>query len=708
MPDSTTLILEKICFQVLKDCALAYFVTDNLGRITQWGGNLSGLNIPAPEKETHISDLLLFMEGILPLKSKSMEFSCIKMPSKVGVDALLFKIDNGYGLIVWDTRKKEEYLTRTQQECNELSLLIEKQKNRIIHFADKDTQGKYKNFLEDFFQALNFVVLEMNDQGHFVLIGRPPLWVEQIPQSSQILAGQAYKEDAFSFLGNFIQEAKSRWLKNHTRSFKSGIWIEKDHTDQEFLFEATAVDIHGRKLLIIAHDVCHPNEKQSIIQKGRDLALHYHNLKRSDQKLKNMHDELESRVKKRTKALEEANLKLANELKERKKVEKEREEVFRQLRQSQKIEAIGTLAGGIAHDFNNILSGIIGFTELSILEAESGSKLKQRLEKVLHASDRAKELVRQVLTFSHETSYEKRPLKLKLIVTEVLTLLRASLPSFIDIEKNLQSNSYILADHTQIHQVIMNLCTNAWQAMKEKGGTLRIELDDIDINPEDPIEKCKSISGRHLVLTIKDTGCGIPPDVIERIFDPYFTTKDKDKGTGLGLSVVHGIITKCNGCITINSQVGKGSEFQIYLPSFDAQNEAKTIEEPIPLGNNETILFIDDESFQTEAAEQLLPRLGYRVVTSNDSIKALNLFLNEKENFDLVITDMTMPKMTGKTLAKKILEIEPDIPVILCSGYSDDIHPDILKDIGIKEYLMKPIGMKDLAHAVKNALQKNE
>jgi signal transduction histidine kinase/ActR/RegA family two-component response regulator len=707
MQDSTPLILEKICCQIFKDCALVYFITDNLGRINQWGGNFSDLNIPAPEKENHISDIVLFMEGILPLESKSMEFSCIKMPPRVCVDALLFKIDKGYGLIVWDASKKEEYLTQTQQECNELSLLIEKQKNRILHFSDKDIQKKNRIFLENLFQELNLAVLEMNNQGQFVLIGTPPLWIEQIPQSSRILAGQAYKEDAFSFLGNFIQEAKSRWQKKHQKSFKSGIWIEKDPTGQEFLFEATVVDIHGKKLLIIAHDVCNPNDTQAIIQKGRNLALNFQSLQRSGRELKDMRDELELRVKERTKDLEEANRRLANELKKRKRVEQEREEIFRQLRQSQKMEAIGTLAGGIAHDFNNILSGIIGFTELSLLEARDGSKLKQRLGKVIHASDRARELVQQILTFSHETGYEKRPLKLKLIVTEVLNLLRASLPSFIDIEKNLQSNSYILADHTQMHQVIMNLCTNAWQAMKEEGGTLRVELDDIDIKPEELTDKCKLISGRHLVLSIKDTGYGIPPDVIEKIFDPYFTTKDKDKGTGLGLSVVQGIVSKCNGCITINSQLGKGSVFKIYLPAFDTQNEAKTPEEPIPLGNNEAILFVDDDSVQTELAGLLLPQLGYRVVTSNDSVKALDIFLDEKEKFDLVITDMTMPKMTGKALAAKILEIEPDIPVILCSGYSDDILLDMAKEMGIEEYLIKPIGMKDLAHAVKNALQKN-
>ncbi len=708
MSNSTTGVLEKICSQVFRDCSLVYFITDNLGRLFHWGGNLSDFHMPIPEKESDISDVVLFMEGVLPLNEESMEFSCIKMPFNLCVDALLFEVDSGYGLLIWDATKKEEYLRQTQQKCNELSLLIKEQKNRMFHFPGERTREKNETFLEDLFQVLNFAVLEMNDQGNFALIGTPPQWIKQIPQSSQMLLGQVYEEDEFSFLGNFIQEAKLQWAKNHKNVLKSGGWIEEDHSGQELLFEATAIDIHGRKLLIITQDICYPNEKQSIIQKGRNLALHYDDLKRSGRKLKNMHDELELRVRERTKDLEEANLQLANELKEREKIEKEREEVSLQLRQSQKMEAIGTLAGGIAHDFNNILSAIMGFTELSLYEVEEGSKIKPRLEKILHASNRAKELVRQILTFSHQTEYEKRPLKLGLLISEVLDLLRASLPPSINIEKNLQSTSSILADQTQMHQVIMNLCTNAWHAMKEDGGTLGVDLKQVEIKQEGLAAKPELIPGRYLVLAVKDTGCGIGPDVVEKIFDPYFTTKDKDKGTGLGLSVVHGIVSKFNGHIIVNSQLGKGSEFIIYFPLFDAPDKPKAMKEPIPVGNNERILFVDDESFQTDLAKQFLTLLGYQVVTSNDSIDAWNIFLNQKDDFDLVITDMIMPKMTGKILAEKIFELKPDFPIILCSGYSDDIDPNSIKEVGIAQYLMKPIGIQELAGAVKNVLRKNQ
>jgi signal transduction histidine kinase/CheY-like chemotaxis protein len=706
MKDPTASILEKICSRVFKDAKLTYFILDDTGRLLQWGGDLRVLNMSAPGKDSHIADALLFMEGILPLTESDMEFSCIKMSGDLCVDALVFEIEKGYGLIVWDATTKEAYLTETQQKCNELSLLIEQQKSRMVFPLGNNIRKPKDAFLQDLFLALDLIVLEMNPQKGFTLLGSPPLWIDQIPQSKQLLLGQACEEDVFSFLGNFIQEAKSHWAKNLSHAFRSGAWIEKDHRGQDLLLEATAIDIHGKKLIIIAQDAGHPTERQSIIQKGRDLALHYHELQRSDRKLKGLHDELETRVKERTRDLEQANLRLANELKERKKVEQEREEFSRQLRQSQKMEAIGTLAGGIAHDFNNILSAIMGFTELSLYEAGEGSKIKSRLEKILNASNRAKELVMQILTFSHQTEDEKRPLKLRLIVSEVLNLMRASLPASIDIKKALQSNAYILADHTQIHQVIMNLCTNAWHAMKENGGTLSVTLGDIDIKPEDQDANPEVFPGQYVLLTITDTGCGIQPDIIEKIFDPYFTTKEKDKGTGLGLSVVHGIIRKLNGHISINSQLGKGSEFELYFPLFGASNNPLPEKKPIVKGNNERILFVDDEPFQTELAEQLLAPLGYRVVTSNNSTNAYNIFVQEQGDFDLVITDMLMPKMTGKALAEKIFKIKPDIPIILCSGYSDDIDISSLKAMGINQYLLKPIGIDALARSINHALKK--
>ncbi len=710
MHDSASLILKKICLHVFRDCAPVYFITDHLGKILKCDGNFSDLNMSEPEKESHIADVLIFMEGLLPLEDQSMELSCIKMPSGACVDAFVFKINTGYGVIIWDAAKKDAFLTQTQQEYNELSLLIEKQKNRIINFSDKKFQKGNNIALEDFCRALNLAVFKMNDKGHFVPMGKQPLWLKKISFFRDVFPKQAYEEDDFSFIGNFINEAKSRWAGNNFETFHSGIWIEKGDNDREFLFEATAVNINGKKILVISHDICHPTEKQSIIQKGRELAIDYHHLQRSGEKLELMRDELELIVKERTKSLEKLNKKLANELKERKKIEKDREKVAGQLRQSQKMEAIGTLAGGIAHDFNNILSGIIGFTELCRLDAQDNPDLNQKLAKILTASDRAKELIRQIMVFSHTNEYETKPLKLRLIVTEALNLVRASIPSNIDIKKQLKSDGYVLADLTQIHQVIINLCANAWYAMKETGGSLVVELSDIDIKPGDLEAEYKSMTGRYLLLTVKDTGCGIPPDILEKIFDPYFTTKDKGKGTGLGLSVVHGIVNRFNGCISVESQLGKGTAFKVYIPAFDRPGEGNNnvMDKPMPLGSNETILFVDDESLQTEMAELLLTKLGYNVVTSNDGIKALNIFLHEKDNFDLVITDMMMPKMSGMELAGEIIKIRPDMPIILCSGFNDDIPSNTENYVGIKQFLMKPIGLKELSHTIRKVLSGTE
>lgn len=567
MKNSLSHILEKLCSQVFKGNAMAYFVTDTQGLIRQWGGNLGDLKLPLPETTDTISDLLIFMEGILPMETESMDFSCITLPSEICVDAHLFKMENAHGLIIFDSSKKEAYLAQAQQRANDICLAIQEQEKQLARLSD--SVNTHTTFFKDFFLALNFAVLEMDDQGCFVLFGTPPSWINLIPQSEGLQSGQALEEDVFSFLGNFIQETKERWSQNKFSSFKSGHWIETDQNGQEYLFEATAVVIHNKKLLIISNDVCAPEEKQSIIQKGRDLALHYNEMKRSGRRLRDTNEELEIRVRERTMELEQANEKLSLELIERKRAEQARAEALEQLRQSQKMEAIGTLAGGVAHDFNNILSAIIGFTELSIVEGDGGAKVQSRFERILKASNRAKKLVNQILTFSHQRDQEREPIRLSRVVKEVLSLLEGSLPGSVQIKKELHSDAYILADHTQIHQVIMNLCTNAWQAMENQGGMLRVELAETDICSPNGKNTAPPKSGQYLLLTIQDTGEGIPQGAIEKIFDPYFTTKEK--GTGLGLSVVHGIVSKSDGEISVETEPGKGSVFKLYFPVWRLQ-----------------------------------------------------------------------------------------------------------------------------------------
>jgi len=376
-----------------------------------------------------------------------------------------------------------------------------------------------------------------------------------------------------------------------------------------------------------------------------------------------------------------------------------------ELRQSQKMEAVGTLAGGIAHDFNNILSAIIGYTELSLIYASEGSKLRANLLNIFKAGERATDLVKRILTFSRQAETERKPLQSTPIVKEALKLLRSSLPSTIQIRPNLGNDLYnILADPTQIHQIVMNLCTNAAHAMRDQGGTLEITLENVELNGDFSAKYLDIHPGPYLKLTVTDTGHGMTPDIMDSIFDPYFTTKEQSEGTGMGLSVVHGIVKSNDGGITVQSEPGKGSRFSIYFPAIDMRVVAEPASaEPLPSGN-ECILFIDDEPPLVEIGQEILESLGYTVVIRTSSIEALNLFRATPHRFDLVITDMTMPNMTGDKLARELIEIRPDISVILCTGYSDMISEQKAKEIGICEFVIKPIVTRELTSVVRRVL----
>ncbi len=375
-----------------------------------------------------------------------------------------------------------------------------------------------------------------------------------------------------------------------------------------------------------------------------------------------------------------------------------------QLQQTQKMEAIGTLAGGIAHDFNNILSAVIGYTEISMLEAQKGSNLERNLEEVLKAGERAKDLVQQILAFSRQREQEQKPVQVKLIVKEALKLLRASIPSTIKIEQNIQSNALVMGDSTQIHQILMNLCTNAAHAMEDKGGVLTVSLSDIELDSDFISSHPDFTPGAYINLTVSDTGHGIPPAILEKIFDPFFTTKEKGEGTGMGLSVVHGIVHSHGGAIRADSEPGKGSTFKVLIPAIEKHLKPKDrIEKHIPTGT-ERILFIDDEPSIVNVGKLLLESLGYDVVTRNSSIEALEYFKFQPDKIDLVITDMTMPKMTGDVLAKELMRIRSDIPVILCTGFSTKINVKKAMAMGIRAFVSKPILKREIAETIKALL----
>jgi PAS domain S-box-containing protein len=374
-----------------------------------------------------------------------------------------------------------------------------------------------------------------------------------------------------------------------------------------------------------------------------------------------------------------------------------------QLSQAQKMEAIGTLAGGIAHDFNNILMAMIGYTELA--KGEELSEIRDDcLDQVLKASERAKSLVNQILTFSRMREVEKKPVQIDPIIKEGLKLLRASIPSTIEIRSEIDSSPFIVtADPTQIHQILMNLCTNATHAMREKGGVLKVGLSHERIDRGRSFSAHRLEPGSYAKLTVADTGHGIDPAIMDRIFEPFFTTKAHGEGTGLGMSVIYGIIKSCGGAIDVVSEPGQGTMISVYLPLVEPMKTKESENIAEPLGGNERILFVDDEAALVDLGERLLRSLGYRVTARTSSIEALELFRARHMDFDLVFTDMTMPNLTGAELAKKMLAIRPDIPIILCTGYSEIMTEENAKDLGIRGYVMKPLSRKDIGKSLRDA-----
>ena len=387
--------------------------------------------------------------------------------------------------------------------------------------------------------------------------------------------------------------------------------------------------------------------------------------------------------------------------------EGEKAYLLEQLHQAQKMEAIGTLAGGIAHDFNNILTAISGFAELANLDLHGDSKAKYNVQQSIKAAQRAKDLVQQILAFSRQGKQERKPMNVQPIIKEALKFLRASLPATIEIREHMEEDwGAIEADPTQVYQVLMNLCTNAAHAMDENGGILEVSLSKVDIPGGVPATSRGIEPGPYMRLRVSDTGHGMPPEILKKIFDPYFTTKEVGKGTGLGLAVVHGIVKSYGGGITVSSELGRGSTFDIYFPRVQAMGPALEAEkpEPLPFGAHERVLFVDDEKAIAEIVQSMLKYQGYEVVVRTSSIEALELFRVQADRFDLVITDMTMPNMTGDKLAQELLRIRPGIPIILCTGFSEYITEEKAKAMGVREFVMKPLAIRDLAESMRRAL----
>lgn len=376
----------------------------------------------------------------------------------------------------------------------------------------------------------------------------------------------------------------------------------------------------------------------------------------------------------------------------------------KQLMQAQKLESMGLLAGGIAHDFNNILSSIIGYSELALVDVDKGSLSEESLREIYAAGMRARDLVKQILAFARKSGEEIRPIKINTIVMEVLKFIRSSIPTTIEIRQRISSASLVMGNPTQIHQILMNLCTNAAQAMEESGGVLEMSVEDFLVEEDYMQDKLHLKPGNYVKIRVSDSGAGIVPEAIERIFEPYFTTKPLGKGTGMGLAVAHGIVESHGGKIIVDSEVEKGATFSVFLPATESQeSEVTASTENLPTGT-EHVLIIDDEVSITSFSSRMLELLGYSVTSKNSSTEALEMFRASPELFDLVISDQTMPKLTGDELARELVRIRPDIPIILCTGYSRKLAEDSLSEIGVKAIANKPIVKAELAELVRKVL----
>ncbi|MBD3167530.1 PAS domain S-box protein, partial [bacterium] len=382
-------------------------------------------------------------------------------------------------------------------------------------------------------------------------------------------------------------------------------------------------------------------------------------------------------------------------------------ELERQLRQSQKLEAIGTLAGGIAHDFNNTLASIMGYTELTLLGMEDDNEHREKLERVLRSGKRARQLVEQILTFSRQSDEGHRKLAVEPIVKETMKLIAPMIPKSIEVATTFEAPGVLIrTDPTRIHQILMNLCTNAAHAIGDSNGRIEVSLGVAEI---DRFQVQMSLEpGRYIKLSVRDNGCGMTREVQERVFEPFFTTKKRGEGTGMGLAVVHGIVESHGGAVDLYSETGKGTTFHVFLPTVSGVSEAETEQvEEKPTGT-ESVLVVDDEEPVSEVLALMLTHLGYQVETRNDSREALTFFEEHSNRFDLLITDYAMPGMVGTELARRVLEICPDLPIILVSGYGQGLTTERVESVGIRDMLPKPVMTGDLARAVRRLLDKKD
>jgi PAS domain S-box-containing protein len=627
----------------------------------------------------------------------------VKHFHKVGQCLCGLSVSSGESIISLDIQKDKRC---TWEECKRAGLtsfaaIPLKVKNKII-----GTLGIASSKRRDFRKQKNFLESIANDVA--IYLENSLLYEKAIQNAEKLeaeIADRKETQDAlmkselkYKSLINNIPGLVYRGYSDWSVDLVSGLELISGHTVEE-------LNLKEKKWLSIIH----PDDLELVLQESSILRHRPQNLVQTyriitkNGNVKWIEDRKNSLLS--SEGLFVGTDGIVFDITERKMAEKEKAELKNRLQQAQKMESIGTLAGGIAHDFNNILSAVLGYTDLALQDTQNGTLLHNYLSEVMTAGNRAKNLVKQILTISRYGNKELKLIKIVPLIKEVLIMLRSTIPTSIEFHENMCGDPLIVnADPTQLHQIILNLATNAKQAMVEGSGVLEVGVDsvafDSDIKNKYPDMK----PGKYARITVSDTGTGIPEKNLDKIFEPYFTTKEKEEGTGLGLSVVHGIVKSHNGLVTVYSIPGKGTTFHVYLPLVKKTSsdlpEQKT--EPLPVGT-EWILLVDDEPPIVKMQQQHLEQLGYTVTARTSSMEALEALRSSPDKFDLVITDMTMPKMTGDKLSREIKEIRSDIPVILCTGFSEKINGHG-ENLDIEGFLMKPIDKAKMAKTIRQVL----
>ena len=580
-------------------------------------------------------------------------------------------------------------------------------KDQRVHFSEAMTRARKTGEISDF-----ELPVKMDGKLTWWATRIVPIQQENYCTGYLVIAADNTRrktaEDALRLSELRLEEAQRiAQIGNWVWDFATGDLFWSDEMYRIFGYDRE----EGAPTLDLFFSRTHPEDRellemaiQRTINKGRNLKVDYRILRENDQ-VHHIFAKAKVELGPDRKPLRLAGT--AQDVTDRRRMEDERAKLESQLKHVQKMETLGTLAGGIAHDFNNILTPILGYTEMAIANVPPGNKVREDLMHALKAANRAKDLVKQILTFSRHVEQERRPVDAALIVKEGVKLIRAWLPTTVAIRMDIDEHcGQVFADPTQIHQVLMNLCTNAYHAIGEReDGEIVIGLQPGEMTTHELAANPGVGEGHFVVLSVTDNGAGMTPSVKARVFEPFFTTKKSGDGTGLGLSVVHGIVTGHEGGIAVVSQEGEGSEFKIFLPLVAHPEEEKRLPEShINLAGKERILFVDDEEVIAEMGREMLTRMGYAVTTSSSSDDALALFKEDPGSFDLVITDQTMPHMTGAQLAKEMLAIRADLPVIMISGFSERISAEDSRAMGICDYVPKPILAVDLNKAIRRAL----